>query len=427
MIRRIEALNYRCLRYVSQPLEHFHVLVGPNASGKSTFLDVLGLIRDLLTRGLDDALLAREDLIESIGRARRVDELIFNQIADRFELAIELEIPEELRKSKAHDRYQIARYEIALGKDSKNAELTIVNENLWLCPEPVPRTTPQPSLFTNEPVPPESVLAKRARKGWRKVVTKAENGDNYFYPEIGKWGGSSTLRIGFRRSALANLLQDEKHFPVALWVQNLLMEGIHVLALNSAAMRRPSSPSVPRTFRMDGSNLPLVVRDLRNHYEEDFKDWLEHLRTVLPDLQTIDVVERPEDRHLYLNVHYSTLEHPVPSWLLSDGTLRLLALTLLAYLPHHQKVYLIEEVENGIHPRAIKAVFQSLSSVYDGQVLLATHSPLIVGLTKQEQVLCFAKNPSGATSIVRGSEPPKLKDWRGQVDLGTLYAAGVLG
>ena len=154
---------------------------------------------------------------------------------------------------------------------------------------------------------------------------------------------------------------------------------------------------------------------------------MEHLRTVLPDLQTIDVIERPEDRHLYLNVHYSNLEHPVPSWLLSDGTLRLFALTLLAYLPHNGKVYLIEEVENGIHPRAIEAVFDSLSSVYDGQVLLATHSPLIVGLTKREQILCFAKNPSGATSIVRGREHPKLKDWRGQVDLGTLYAAGVLG
>ena len=427
MIRRIEALNYRCLRYVSQPLEHFHVLVGPNASGKSTFLDVLGLIRDLFTRGLDDAILVREDLIESIGRARRVDELIFNQIADRFELAIELEIPDKLRKSKAGNSYQIARYELAIGKDPKNEELTIVNENLWLCPEPVSRTTPQPSLFTNEPVPPESVLAKRARKGWRKVVTKTEIGDNRFYPEIGKWGWSNTLQIGFRRSALANLLQDEKHFPVALWVQNLLMEDIHVLALNSAAMRRPSSPSVPRAFRMDGSNLPLVVRDLRIHHEDDFKDWLEHLRTVLPDLQTIDVVERPEDRHLYLNVHYSNLEHPVPSWLLSDGTLRLLALTLLAYLPHNQGVYLIEEVENGIHPRAIEAVIQSLSSVYDGQVFLTTHSPLTVGLTKREQILCFAKNPSGATSIVCGSEHPKLKDWRGQVDLGTLYAAGVLG
>ena len=425
MIRRIEALNYRCLRYVSQPLQNFHVLVGPNASGKSTFLDVVGLVRDILTRGLEDAILAREGTIESVGRARSVDELIFNQIADRFELAIELEIPDELRKPKADTYYQVARYEIAIGKGSEHGELTIVNETLWLCPEPLSRTTPQASSFPNEPVPPASVLTKRARKGWHKVISK-ESGDDFFTSETGGMQGKN-LRIDPRRPALANLFQVEEHFPVALWVRNILMEGIHVLALNSAAMRRPSSPSVPRTFRMDGSNLPLVVRDFRNHYEDDFRDWLEHLRTVLPDLEMIDVIERPEDRHLYLNVYYSTLEHPVPSWLLSDGTQRLFALTLLAYLPHHQGVYLIEEVENGIHPRAIEAVFESLSSVYDGQVLLATHSPLVVGLTKREQVLCFAKNSSGATSIARGSEHPKLKDWRGQVDLETLYAAGVLG
>ena len=426
MIRRIEALNYRCLRYVSQPLDHFHVLVGPNASGKSTFLDVVGLIRDLLTRGLDDAILAREDPIESVGRARSVDELIFNQIEDQFELAIELEIPDELHKSIGNGRYRIARYEIAIGKDPENGELTIANETLWFCPKPPPCTPPQTSLFPNEPVPPASVLTKRAREGreWRRIVIKAGISDSFKSETAAR---SSAHRSDPRRFALTNLLQDEEHFPVALWVQNLLMEGIHVLALNSAAMRRPSSPSVPCAFRTDGSNLPLVVRDLRNDHEKDFKDWLEHLRTVLPDLQTIDVIERPEDRHLYLNVHYSNLEHPVPSWLLSDGTLRLLALTLLAYLPHNGKVYLIEEVENGIHPRAIEAVFDSLSSVYDGQVLLATHSPLIVGLTKREQILCFAKNPSGATSIVRGREHPKLKDWRGQVDLGTLYAAGVLG
>ena len=426
MIRRIEVLNYRCLRYVSQPLDHFHVLVGPNASGKSTFLDVLGLIRDLLTKGLDDALLASDYSSESTGRARRVDELIFNQITDQFELAIELEIPDKLR-AEAHDRYQIARYEIAIGKDPENSELTIADETLWFCPESSSRTTPQASLFPNEPDPPPSVLTKRARKGWHKVIGRTKSGYHSFNSEIGIWSGSGAFRINPRAPALTYLLQDEEFFPIALWVRNILMEGIHVLALNSAAMRRPSSPSIQRAFRTDGSNLPLAVRDLRNHHEDDFKDWLEHLRIVLPDLQTIEVIERPEDRHLYLTVHYSNLEQPIPSWLLSDGTLRLLALTLLAYLPHNQEVYLIEEVENGIHPRAIEAVFESLSSVYDGQVLLATHSPLIVGLTKREEILCFAKNASGATSIVRGSEHPKLKDWRGQVDLGTLYAAGVLG
>ncbi len=425
MIRRIEALNYRCLRYVSQPLGHFHVLVGPNASGKSNFLDVLGLVRDILTQGLDNTILSHEGLVQLIGRARHVGELIFNQIADRFELAIELEIPDKLR-TKAHNRYQIARYEIAIGKGTENDELTIINEALWFCPKPRSRTTSQASPFPNEPAPPVSVFTNRGQKGWHRAIGKTKSGYYSFISETEGWRGSSR-RVDPCRAALADLFLYETLFPITLWVRNILMDGIHVLALNSAAMRCPSRPSLLYRFYTDGSNLPLVVRGLRNHHKKDFKDWLEHLRTVLPDLQTIDVIERPGDGYLYLNVHYSNLESPVPSWLLSDGTLRLFALLLLVYLPYHQEVYLIEEVENGIHPRAIEAVFESLSSVYDGQVLLATHSPLIVGLTKPEQVLCFAKNPSGATSIGRGSEHPKLKDWREQVDLGTLYAAGVLG
>ncbi len=59
MITLIEALNYRCLQYVQRLLNPFHVLVGPNASGKTTFLDVIGFLRDLVSEGLDTALSAR--------------------------------------------------------------------------------------------------------------------------------------------------------------------------------------------------------------------------------------------------------------------------------------------------------------------------------------------------------------------------------
>ena len=47
IVTRIEALGFRSLRYVSQRLGPFHVLVGPNASGKSAFLDVLAFLGDL--------------------------------------------------------------------------------------------------------------------------------------------------------------------------------------------------------------------------------------------------------------------------------------------------------------------------------------------------------------------------------------------
>ena len=55
MIRRIQALNYRCLRYVDVELDRFHVLVGPNASGKSTLFDVIAFLGDLVSSGLEAA------------------------------------------------------------------------------------------------------------------------------------------------------------------------------------------------------------------------------------------------------------------------------------------------------------------------------------------------------------------------------------
>lgn len=422
MIQLVEALNYRCLAYVSQSLYPFHVLVGPNASGKSTFLDVLGLIRDFLTLGVDNTILSREG---QSGRASRVEELFFNQKGRRFEVAVELSVPDSL-KNKIRNDQRVVRYEIALGKLEQSDELTIIEESLWLCPKGRTRQAESPlTLFPIELRRPDTIMTRRANKGWKKIISKTKRGNDHFYSERGNW--TSSFRIGSRRAALANLPEDHHRFPLALWTRNLLMEGIHVLALNTAAMRRPSSPSTSRSFRVDGSNLPLVLREFRRNHPTEFDDWLKHIRTVLPDIETVQIVERSEDRNLYLAIRYSHLENLVPSWLLSDGTLRLLALTLLAYLPHNGEVYAIEEAENGIHPRAVEGVFDSLSSVYDGQIFIATHSPLIVGLATPEQILCFEKNPSGATSIVLGSEHPKLKDWRGNVDIGTLYAAGVLG
>jgi predicted ATPase len=437
MISRVEALNYVCLRYIDRPLESFQVLVGGNATGKSAFLDVIALLGDFLRMGLDEALLIQTGLTEARGRATRVDELIFNQITDHFEVSVELTVPERLQQNHGKGAFDTARYELSLGKRrGGRGELVVRGETLWLISRELsPRKTKeeqqqagQIQLFPTEPEAPPTIFRApgrtRSPAGWRKVINKSEEGNDYFQSETGKW--NNIFRVGPRKAALANLPEDIDRFPVAMWVRNLLMEGIHVLALNSRTMRSPCSPSARRTFLVDGSNLPLVIKDLKEKEPETFLEWVDHIKTVIPDLQNIEIFERPEDRHLYLTLCYQP-QIKVPSWLLSDGTLRLLALTLLAYLPKQEGVYLIEEPENGIHPLAVEAVFQSLSSVYYGQVLLATHSPLILGLARTKDILCFAKNPSGATSIVSGAEHPRLQDWRGETDLATLYASGVLG
>jgi predicted ATPase len=206
----------------------------------------------------------------------------------------------------------------------------------------------------------------------------------------------------------------------------LLTEGVQPFVLNSLYIRRPSSPRQIPGFKPDGSNLPWVIAELYQQDRSRFNDWVAHIQTALPDLEGIRTLERGDDRSKYLMIKYKGgLE--VPSWTVSDGTLRLLALTLPAYLTKLQGIYLIEEPENGIHPKAVETVIQSLSSVYNAQILLATHSPVILGISKIEDVLCFAKTKEGATDIVRGNLHPALANWKKETDLGVLFAAGVLG
>ena len=393
MIRRIEAHNYRSLRVVSQALRPFQVLVGPNGSGKSTFLDVLALLSDFVRLGMEEA------LIGNSGRARRLDELIFNQCATSFEVAVEFEIPTDLASLKRNgsSRYDFARYEVAFCK-AANGQLDVQSERLW--------------------------LIESQQKQERRLVVKKGSTANSYMSENSQ--DELSFKLGFGKAALSGVPEDRERFPIAIWVRDLLLESIRVLALNSAAMRRPVSPSARRDFNVSGANLPLVVQDLAK-YPLNYADWLAHVQTILPDVKQIHVYERPEDRHLYLAIEYTSTTEPIPSWLVSDGTLRLLALTILAYLPDEPRIYLIEEPENGIHPKAIEGVYQSLSSVYHGQVIIATHSPLLLGLAEQKQLLIFSKSVSGAVEIVSGDKHPALANWHGQIDLATLYAAGVLG
>lgn len=413
MIRLIEAKHYKCLRYIRQPLEPFQILVGANASGKTTFLDVVGFLQDMLRDGVERAVRKR---------ARTLRELVWMQQDKAFELAVEMPLPESLRASRAP--YTLARYEVQIST-AETGEIRIQAENLWLIDEARRSKTGSlhpPELFPAELSAPQTILTGRTPAGWRNVVRRGEGGRVYVKSETTDW--NIGLRPVSGESSRASVPAEER-FLAAHYVFDLLLKGVQMLMLQSEKMREPCPPDAPLSFQPNGSNLPLAVRQLQQ-YPVAFQRWINHIRTVLSDVQGIEVRERESDRYLYLEMHTCTGAR-IPSWLMSDGTLRFLALTLLAYLPPADGVYLIEEPENGIHPRAIEAVYQSLSSVYDAQVLCATHSPIFLNVARLDQILCFARTDSGATDVVRGDEHPRLKAWRGETALGNLLASGVLG
>ncbi len=418
MLTRIEALNFRCLRYVSRPLDRFHVLVGPNASGKTTFLDVVGFVSRLVSGDLTSAIESRSPSFES---------LLFRKEGSNFELALEAALPESIQREITGNAFDVIRYQVSVRFDQSKNQVLIDREKLWVEKRSEPQIR-QLDLFPNCPTSPVTMIRPR-RKNSRTIITRSDSGRaNYYsetYKETGKgWGPPWDLRT--TASALTHLPADESKYPVATWFKELISNGIVNIVLDSIKMRSPSAAGQGKRFKTDGSNLPWVVKNLIDTDPDNYKAWIDHVQTALPDLIGVSTQERPEDRSRYLILQYrGGLE--VPSWVASDGTLRLLALTLPAYLDDLTGVLMIEEPENGIHPRAVETMFQALSNLDKAQILVATHSPIILNIAEPKQVLCFAKDQNGATDIVRGDEHPALVDWQHDVSLGTLFASGVLG
>jgi len=416
MIRKVEIKNFRILKDIKLELKPFHILIGANATGKSTFLDAIALVRDVLNDGIERA-------VEK--RAFSFSDLLWDKNNPIIEINLELQLPEDIKNiyiNKNLSAYTRSRYELIIGINRENEELQILEERVWLKGEDTPslRETDFPLLFD------DLISSKKRRRvpsNWRKVVAKSLSGNDSFWNEFNRYHSPS--KTGSFKSALANLPEDNEKYPSAVWTKHKLKEGIQCLTLNSLVMRQPCHPGKKRIFEMDGSNLPIMVRELGKRSKKQFNSWIAHLKTALPFLQTIKVKAREEDRFLYLIIKDQNNRN-IPSWLLSDGTLRILALTLLAYLPNNEGIYLIEEPENGVHPLAVEAIYQSLSSVYSGQVLVATHSPVLLSVAKLDEILCFSRKDTGEAEIISGDKHPALKDWKGDPNLDILYGSGVL-
>lgn len=457
MITRLEATRYRCFERLGVDVGDFRVLVGANGSGKTTLLDLPSLLGDLLdAKYVVDAFVPRRrKSSEGKARASSLRELVFAGRGDDFSFAIEAKLPEDVqsklvegmfqRLSKAQrQKTQSAleidkkrwpshiRYELGL-RVSEDRDLHVVQEYLFVFPEAYKPNRAEPGYQGVR-------VGERKRKGWRMILQREFGQMAEFTPEVPPPGArtrSTKVAIGSTLLAMPRMLFESEHeYPASRWLHSLLTTDTVFLNPDWEEMRFACPPGQPKTITSDGRNAPWLALDLKregapegagiDYRGERYADWIAHVQTALPQITDIDIREREDDHHAYFVVSYMG-DFKVPSPGLSDGTLRILTLTLLPYLSKQPAILVTEEPENGIHPRAIEAVLQSLSSMYDSQVWVSSHSPVVLAQAKLEHLVCACPSEGGGVQMVAGKDHPRLVEWRGEIDLGSLFAAGVLG
>lgn len=428
MITRIEAHNYRCFPALSVELGRYHVLAGANGAGKTTFLDIPVFIGDMIrARRVLTAVLGRQENRRA-ARAAALTDLLHKGDGDAISFALEARLPADVeavlgdtsmaplgRPVPTHLRYEL-RLEVT------PRDLRVVDEYLFLFSETGP--VPAPGPFPQG----RSVTGTRlAHDDWQSVIHREGAAPTQFIPESTSQSADfPALRVPAGEIALGAVPPDETLFPAATWFATLLRGSVYFDPV-SEILRSPAPPGLPERLMGAGENLPWLALRLQDSEPEEFATWIDHVRTALPQIRGIRVAEREGDHFAHFTVGYEG-GYRVTSPGLSDGTVKILAMTLLPFLDAEAMPGLLvtEEPENGIHPRAIETVIESLSSLFDTQVWVSTHSPIVLAHTQLHDILVTRLAEDGSVSVVPGGQHPRLREWQGEVDLGTLFAAGVL-
>ncbi len=196
-----------------------------------------------------------------------------------------------------------------------------------------------------------------------------------------------------------------------------------------------ASPSytdhIPPIIEQNGTGLASAVAYLMTYEPDRFQELQNTVRKVIPSLIRIRV--RPariqlrekrlftmDDTRIPINEAREVTGHElvfdmkggdaIPAELMSEGTLHTLGLLTALFSPDAPHMVLLDDVEQGLHPKAQRELIQVfrelLESHEDLQIVLTTHSPYVVDELDASQVWVLCQNQFGTIVSCRFSDHP---------------------
>lgn len=396
MITRIEIDGFKTFENFGLDLRPFTTIVGPNASGKSNLFDAIKFVSRLAQTDIRDAM---RDL-----RGRPVELLRVTRPGRRrprmtFAIEVLLEPGGVDAFGTTFDlRSQRLRYEVEVAvrrsEDNRFEDVYIRREQCV----PIPKSQERSSHIANG----GAVRYDRRLKPF--ITTSTDSDGEPKAMEIRQDGARKRGRpvtlpaAEAPRTALSTITTAE--FP-HLYALREMLSSVQFLHVDPQASRRPTDRLAPRQMLPDASNLATVLAKLRAETRsEDRPDGVlsdigADLSSLIPSVARLEVQDSRDAPEYSFSVKLAD-SFSFSSRVISDGTLRLLALLTVLNDPNRGGVLCFEEPENGVHEVRVAALIELLRSTagYFGsepascfQVLVNTHSPAVMAVLQDEEVV----------------------------------------
>lgn len=379
MITRIEINGFKSFHNFGADLLPFQVFIGPNGVGKTNLFDAIGLLA---------ALVGNNTLEEAFRQSRGELNELFTYFLDGsraklMSFAVEMLIARTVVDGSGKTRPVASnrlRYEldIEIRAEGKVERAYVVREGLL------------PIADANDKWVKDHIPT-RTRKNWivrekrpPYIATVEDKGQaTIFRNQDAPGGGREAVNVGqIERTVLS--ASDAIRYPT---IQAARQEMINwrFLQLNPYALRARVTGQSAAALLPDGSNLAAVLARMSRDNKDLLAAVLADMSKSIPDLKNLTVKPIPDHDEFLIEIETREGEK-FSSRVLSDGTLRLLALTALKNDPQHRGVLCFEEPENGVQPLRLKQIVDVLHGLATNlsndpddrplrQVLINTHSP----------------------------------------------------
>jgi predicted ATPase len=410
MLIRLRVKGFKNLVNVDVWFGPFTCIAGANGVGKSNLFDAITFLSALADRPLMDAALSVRDEGGRTGDIRS----LFNHVGDEFapEMSFEVDmiIPptglddlgQEAKASSTFVSYAISlRYREEDGTHSLGT-LELTREELSY----IKRGDISKHLKFDHSSPwkKSAILGRRWTPNY--ISTDQSRGVIKVHQDGGSSGkAQSLLAANLPRTALSAASAAES--PTATLARRE-MQSWRLLQLEPSALREPDRFTAPAKLSSDGAHLPATLYHLAksgngtaqssDRGDRVYSRVATALSQLIDDVRSVKVDrdERRELLTLYVTGRDGT-SHAARA--LSDGTLRFLALAVLALDPQTQGTICLEEPENGIHPIRIPSMINLLEDLATDveapvgpdnplrQVIINTHSPAVVMQVPENSLL----------------------------------------
>ena len=243
-----------------------------------------------------------------------------------------------------------------------------------------------------------------------------------------------------RLSPVSDATRSALEFEIPGWPGAFLRSAVakwRFYELVPSLMRTPNLTSAAQFLQEHGENLSQWLLNLQaEHYDDSFARIQYVLRDALP--QVVGLFNSPSQQStVALGSREKHLKRPVTLSQMSAGELAFIGFLSLIYAPTDRAgtLYCIEDLENYLHPALIDTLLQTLRQAQEEweskrearQIILTTHSPLVVDKMKLDEIV-FVEKIEGATVCKRASDKEHLRKLLqdDELGLGDLVYSGAL-